>query len=510
MQCKYRRTKQTHWLPRAKSNPVPGSCLPPGPPGTSPFRSRYAKQSKISLLPRPLTLERTAHRLAHAFAVATLLVLLAAIYFAQPTGDDFGKAANGHLGILHTLRGSYFELGGRWNTNLLQAFLFSRVPLLHLYPLLLLANLALLGFALYRLLAALGSPTLSPRQMIRASLTFLLILWTSSEHVGDTFFWATGGVEYLGNAGFALLLIAALLAPSPSIPSRAGAVLLALYLGGSHELILIVLILVLAGGAWSFRERSDPRARRWLGFAVLLTILLCLLITSPGAVHRASAHDGSFQPVRALVFTAVRLLTDLPGVLLQAPVLFATLWIAADRRVSLALFGSSQPSSRDSLRGAAILVLLIGLTLFLPALALGGYCPPRAITLATLELLLGWFLLVARVSARWDIPASVASPLRAYLPVALSAALFLSPTCQTTARTVAFAVPAWSRAVHQRYLDLQRQAAAGVHRAEALAVPATPAIYFDYVLAPDPQARPNYFAARYFRMETITLKRPAQ
>jgi len=59
------------------------------------------------------------------------------------------------------------------------------------------------------------------------------------------------------------------------------------------------------------------------------------------------------------------------------------------------------------------------------------------------------------------------------LPVLLNAALFFTPTCQSTTRVVARAAPAWSRAVHLRYLDLQRQASAGERHALALSVPPT-------------------------------------
>ncbi len=460
-------------------------------------------------MPRPLTLESTANCLACALAAATLLVLLAAFYFAQPTADDFAKAANGRLGIVHTFRYAYFELGGRWSTNLLQAIVFSRVPLLHVYPLLLLAHLAFLGFAHYRLFAALGRPVLSTSFLARATLLFLLIFWTCSEHVGDTFFWLTGGVEYLANAAIALLLLAALLAPAPSIAHRVWSALLALYLGGSHELIVLALVLVLAAGTWSLRERDEPRARSWLVFAAILAVLLITMIASPGAFHRATVQDGSLQPVRAIVFTAVRFLTDLPGWLLQAPVLFATLWIATDSRLGTAIFGSWEPTPRVLAYSAALLSLLVGLTIFIPTLALGGYAPPRTITLACLELLLGWFLLVAMAASIWDLPvrfpAATFPHLRPALPVLLCAALFFSPACQSTARTVVFAAPAWSRAVHLRYLDLQRQAAAGERHAVALPVPATPPIYFDYTLDADPKASPNRVTARYFGFESIKM-----
>lgn len=443
--------------------------------------------------------------IAIVLTAAALTVLLTSFYFAQPTADDFIKAANGRRGILAVASNTYFEQGGRWSTNIVQGILFTRIPILNAYPLLLLLNSAILVLAIFRLLTATAGELFPASTRATAALFFLLTVWTVANHPGDTFFWATGGLEYLVNTAAALCLLANLLTPAPS---RILTPLLALYLGGSHELIVLLTAILLTAGAWALHHRGDTRAKTWRIYAILMWIFLATLAASPGAASRAQRVDGNFQPARAILLTIARFGRFLPTWIVSAPVLLSAAWLVTDPRLA----PGARPRPSTLAQALALLLTMVALTLFLPAISLGGYAADRVTTLAAIELVLGLLFITAAAARTWNIPTATARlhPARPYLIPLLAASIFYGPACQLALASLPSEIPAWYRSVRSRYQDLQQQAASGQKEAIATPVPPTPGIYFDFTLNADPTSYPNRAAARFFGFQSITVPPTSQ
>lgn len=452
-----------------------------------------------------MTARRAAVIVATIFAAATLALLLAFFAFAVPTGDDFCKAMRGRDGWLAGAVHAYTRYGGRWSTNLLQSFVFLRVPLVEAYGWLLAAVWAIHLAAVYALLRV----ALRRRDAAVPSLLFGLLCWVVIGPAGDSLFWLTGSVEYFFALSVALLLFACLLAGDPRW--RWAAPLLAIYVGGAHELVAMASIAVAAAGAWAWRRKGDACWRWWLGAAVLLAALVAVQVSSPGAgVRAARAGTGNSVLVATLV-GAARAAFYLPRWLLQAPVLLALVWVLTSRRMTDAAAAWGRPGVWTLIRGGLLTAAVAAMTIFVTSVALDGNFPARVAALACVELLLGLLALAAAAGHVWDVPSLVPERLRGGwsggLAVALCAALFFSPVCLAALAEMR-QLPEWRRAGLARFADLRAQAAAGVRNGVALPVPPVPSTYFGYVLGPDPQGKQNRCVAGYYGFETVTTAAP--
>ena len=452
-----------------------------------------------------MTARRAALIVATMFAVSTLAVLLAFFAFAMPTGDDFCKATRGRDGWLAGAVHAYTRYGGRWSTNLLQSFLFLRVPLVEAYGWLLTAVWATHLAAVYTLFRV----ALRRRDVAVPSLLFALLCWVTIGPAGDSLFWLTGSIEYFFALSVALVLFACLLAVEPRW--RWAAPLLAIYVGGAHELVALASIAVAIAGAWAWRRTGETRWRWWLGVAVLLAALVALQVASPGAGVRAARVGTGNSLLAATFMGTARTVLNLPRWLLQAPVLAALLWVMTNRRMTDAAAAWGRPGVGTLIRGGLLTTAVAAMTVFVTSIALDGNFPARVAALACVELLLGLLALAAAAGHVWDVPSMVPERLRGgwsgALVIALCASLFFSPVC-LSALSEMRQLTQWRRTGLARFADLRAQAAAGVRTGVALSVSPMPSTYFAYVLGPDPQGKQNRCVAGYYGFETVTIAAP--
>ena len=268
---------------------------------------------------------RTLELLLLLFAIAPFVVLSGA---AHPATDDFCFANQMRdLGFLGSARWWYAEWTGR----------FAAIAMINLGPLsfgslaaykaIPVVILAALFLALLWLAAEVVPGVAAPRRA-RLALLGLVLYVNTVISPAESLYWYAGATIFTVGSIFAILAVAAALRAGrrPGIVSwgwAAVGALAALFAGGSNEVTLLLLLLVLlaiAFGAWHAGHWSLTRWMMPLGATVLAGIVNVL---APGNARRVAATGGGEALAGPFAGSAVYAASSVFDWLSHAPIFLA-------------------------------------------------------------------------------------------------------------------------------------------------------------------------------------------
>lgn len=444
--------------------------------------------------------ERWALALSAACAAASVAVLGARVWFAQPLGDDFIMAAHARQGVVADVVRAYGANTGRWLTRGLRLWVAGQIDLFRDYSVIL-AGLLVLRFAAAYALAR--SVLAAPLSRLRCAIyagCFCLLYWCAMPATGDSLFWLNGAIEYeLAATGLLVLLAGLWSKPLTGVRAAAigaGAILLA----GMHELIGLTLCLVTAAG-W-FLVHRERRPRRWwlmLGCAAVAGLLLVVL--APGNFVRREEMGVAPEPLRAAVLTAGHLAAWVPRWLLDAQVLLAAFAVIADPHLRL----------REELRKPALRAMIPALGAMSLAAGFGalswatnGVVPGRVLDWLFFVFLLTVVASVLLVKPEAP-PAWAGLRGRSLLLAAFFLSLFAAGNPWLGAADLALRVPKWATARRTALMALKPQSG---QDATLPPLPEFPQLYFDFDVCDHREDGVNRKAAAYFGVRSLSGGRP--
>lgn len=446
--------------------------------------------------------------LVSSVAVFVVAVALAAVALASwPTADDYcNRVVVAERGIGGAIRWLFFEWSGRLISGaaLYLTFALVDLPPLHWVSLMLACLLVLASWQMASLLALRG-------RVIRGPLSaFILAALVVGLYrlLGQTVFWATGGVVYMIPLVLTLLWLVPLrrlLHGTSPLHGNAYGFALGFAVGNSIELVLPPLAMYVALVV-SCRWQSLPvMARRAIGWRVAgVAAGALLLIAAPGNYARATATPDSFRlEPWVLLSQYVRMLHEIaatawPMVAIIFAVAAASL-IASYRARRVEAAGEEPSPLREA--GALATGALLSIV---PVLAVPAQFAPRN----------GLYLLVfAFIAALLPLMRHVdqAPPHRVALPafagLAMGLALIASPWLATDAQ---LATAIRDRQVERDHALRQLAQARQVDAVVApIGLAAPPTLHYIDV-SPDSTKSNNVCTAKYYGLHSIALEPTAR
>lgn len=447
----------------------------------------------------------------------TGVLLVAAILFcyAHPLADDFARAYKGRdQGVVPSTVHEYLTWSGRWASASVNYFLTSSFDIVRLYPVLLGITASLLATSTYVLLLESGiGEGLSQR--LALTMAALALYWVGMPHPGETVYWLTGGTDNLAGLALSLLLLAGLLRNWPVRTCMSGLVgaalsLLAVITTGFHELFGLLLCIVLAGGTLKMWLACDSRRRLWTICLLAALAGFIVVYVAPGNAARRAEF-----PLAADVGVTCRLAVK-QGISNLIP------WVLDLRLLSgTALLFLLAPSclkragkSRD---GTARDLVIVGVTWIL---AVGGgfvgasWATGSNLVLRTLDgiylvFLAGWFwvaVMLARHFTEGQELFFTTAAMRRVLVVTFAAAMLLTGNTWKALPDLRRSAPAYSKAMHSRWLSLQTARDRDEGDVVVKPLPSRPQAYINYFeLREDPNHWENTSVAKYFGLNTVRL-----
>lgn len=452
-------------------------------------------------------------------SLAVIVPALALVRFAGPVADDFARATIDDV-PRYVLDQAYLRWSGRWAGVGLEALLFSKLPLISVYPFLLWALHALHFVALlaaWRALCGRAAPWRTPFGLALGSFAFLLAGYPG---LGETVFWATGAVEYQLPASLALLLIAALLAAGRSDASAARTLAAALGLGalgflvtGMHEVVALMLMGVLVLGVGLALMEGRPRLHLWLIVLVFVTFGAAVNLFAPGNAVRAAADFPRGRSLGTSMVSLTQLLILIGrwclDVKLLAGAALLALTLTAEPRAAREGGVSRLRAWVIPLGGGAILFGACAAV----AVATGSMGPARLRNVLFMALAIGWVASIHTIvtaapslAHRWAHPALRVG--RGVAALLFAASLIVSVNNVNVVQDLLFRTPAWRAAITQRY-DLVRAAARRDGRAADVVLPpiaAPETLVRDFDIGPDPDHWTNRSFARFFGVRSVRVE----
>jgi hypothetical protein len=419
---------------------------------------------------------------------------------------------------------TYSHWTGRWAALGFQALLFSRLPLLSIYPAI------LLGLQLVQFLAVLAfwhtlvGSAVSLRARLGLALGFFAFLHAGYPAPGETVYWATGGLEYQLSVSLAILLLAALcsdlrfpLLPSQILTRGFALGLFGFVVTGFHELVAVMLLGVLFTGTIVILLERRPGIWLWVIPLLFVAVGCAVSLLAPGNAERAATdfpHGRSAsQGAIALARLLLRVLRWIDVRLLAASVLLIL-------TVGLNVHESRNTSERERARTWSI--PLAGALIFLGtciaiAYMTGGPGNGRVQNLLYVAFCLAWstsLLTLLRVGPDLSYLADnafvrIARPVAAVL---LGVALISSINNGSATRDLVLEVAAWRRAMPLRY-EIVRQAARLDGTTADVVIPpvAHPATFYrGFDVGPNAETPSNRAFAKYFGVRSVRVESSAQ
>lgn len=229
-----------------------------------------------------------------ALAAAALAVLASV---SGPATDDFTYAVAGRDGWLALQAALWNGWSGRFTANALLGGWPCVLPLHGGYPVMVLGCLAVAASGLavlaWRLMPA-GWTAEGRLAVVAWSGLGLLAGWPS---VGEGMTWLAGAMTYTLPMGLAAWSLVALLAPSVGWWRLALALVLALLVAGSSEIVCAGLLAALGLGTGVLALGRDRRWRPWLAVLLAAGVAAALAAGAPGnQVRRAAVLEGRPPP----------------------------------------------------------------------------------------------------------------------------------------------------------------------------------------------------------------------
>lgn len=469
--------------------------------------------------------ERWERRLETAalLAVAGALVLLTLLdglhlYHARPLADDFSVAQLGReSGAAGYANSIWAEKSGRWTGHALLALVLGRIDMTWAYPFTV-AALALVNLgACWAFLWILLAESVAPRRLLLWALAFQGLMWSGRPAPGQTLYWFSGAVPYQLSISCVVFLVAALVACSRRGHGGPGWVAFTLalppFIAGLQELIAMMLIVVLAAGAWIAQRLRLAQRRLWWWSLAAAVIGLGVTLAAPGNAARA----GDYPQGGDLVLTLRTLVWDGKNAVRD--------WVLKPRLLAATLFLWLSPTFRalrprwveGGVRWAPVVglagVLVVAIGLAGPRWATGTWQPLRMLDADYVVLFHAWFalLFVCTRGAR-GLPGSerVRRMGRVAALAVTGLALVLAGNGRRALGDLAHGrLRRWSGAMDERY-ELLRAAARQGPADLVLPRPAeTPRLYPRMDISDDREDWRNACMARYFGLRSVALEAAA-
>jgi uncharacterized protein DUF6056 len=453
-------------------------------------------------------------------SLAVIVPALALIGFAQPVADDFGRATIDDV-PRYVLDEAYLRWSGRWAGVGLEALLFSRLPLLSVYPFLLWALHALHFVALLAAWRALVGRAGSWPTSLGLALGSFAFLLAGYPGLGQSVFWATGAIEYQLPVSLALVLIAALLAagrsngsPGRNLAAALGLGVLGFLVTGTHEVVALMVMGVLVVGVALAVIEGRPRLHLWLIVLVFVTFGTAVNLLAPGNAVRAATDFPHGRSLGTAIFSLIQLLIQIARWCLDVKLLAGSALLA----LMLTAEPRAMPEGGGGRRLRAWVIPLGGGAVLLGAcaavaVATGSMGPARLRNLLFMALATAWVVSLhaivtaaPRLAHRWAHPALRLG--RGVAALLFAASLLVSMNNVNVVQDLLLRAPAWRAAIAERYAIVRAAARRDGGAADVVVRPIARLETFkhDYDVGPDPDYWTNRSFARFFGVRSVRVE----
>ncbi|MEM9414863.1 MAG: hypothetical protein AAGA29_05220 [Planctomycetota bacterium] len=463
--------------------------------------------------------------MARALLVGAMLIVVgvffALSFYAHPQTDDFCEATDvREMGVLATIEHRYATWTGRYFYILVEANTVNHLDLTTQFWLVGVVTLSLLWLSVYAFVSSITRGTLSRWQTAGLSLGLMALYLALLPKPAHAFYWLTGAATNQ-LALITLLLAFALLLRDPAKMGRlqramsmAGAALCVAASVGSYDTTMLMLLgLLMVGSVVSLIAR-DARRVPWLVALGAGLASAAVVLAAPGNGVREDLFEKA--PLwQAIDYSVTNSLKWLVPYLLSPAVLVASLlFVPVGWVLSRPLRSMAGGRPRWMLGFIPLWGLMI-VCAWLPAqYVMQGNPPPRTLNPVSMFVLVGVFASIVIVLAQRESLAGKALVLPRGLVSAGQVALALVLLTQGNANTALLQLKgeagAYDRAMQSRYTTIRDAKARGLTQVKVPPSPALPTMLIHKELTADPDAYPNWAAARYWDLEWIALEADEQ
>lgn len=450
--------------------------------------------------------------------------MLAFCFFSEPTIDDLNRATSAReIGLIESVQWEYNNWSGRWLGVGISYAVGGAADLTKYYPLILLTYIFLLFAGLVSLLRFTVCGPFTWLSAIFCGFVGLAIYWNHAPAPGETFYWATGGLENHVSLAIIFASFTTFLRVTDSFAAASTkltalkfilASTLSALISGFHELYACVWM-TLAASAVLFSLAMGAHTRVTL-FWCLITVAaiggFLIVLLAPGNDVRISNFEDSKNIKLSLLLTLHQIL------------MYLRPWMANPTQLAASFALLLAPTSLPSpawLRTHKTLfrigVPLVGLALILGCFFAGGYSRgkplgERPLNAVHLLFLVFWFATL--LIWKWTLPTQDhhgSDELRQFAQ--RLALLLLSMFLVTSGHMATGAIADLrDRAIPYREVTLERyhlaKQAKVVGQVDLVVPPRTtrPGIFNEVDLNEDPTSAPNVAFARYFGLESVRVQ----
>ncbi len=473
------------------------------------------------------------------WVVVAGVLALSLVYtvLAAPVADDFCRAAvSSEPGAwLAYVREQYATWTGRWAAMAIYALAFPRLDFdTPVYALFVGLSLPLWIATFWMAIGILWRDALGGSARLKLATLLAALYWAVMPAPGETWYWATGMVEYQIPCMLAVACLALVASPHVLSGNRralfvpgVAAVAIAFVVGGLNELVALYLLALLAIGAVLALAAGRPGAAALMGVvAIAAAVSLYINVTAPGGALRAAEdwpyrrtlHGFRIGMVRASDQSALAWMSDAKFWALGLLVLLSPQLSGAPRPWTL----GPPPWPLARLKWWAVVALATLAAMLagrmVVAYSQGWILPERVSNISLAWFMMGWLALVAAlgpalVAALGPALLTTAGP-RLRSGLALAACLVLvagfasAPNVGRGLTELTQTRFDWRPAVEARADALRAAAEAGLTEVEVAPIDFAPHLYFWKDLSTEPGHWLNECVAAASGVDAVRLAAP--
>ncbi|XAM01121.1 DUF6056 family protein [Phycisphaeraceae bacterium D3-23] len=444
-------------------------------------------------------------------------VFFALSFYAHPQTDDFCEATDvREMGVVATIQYRYATWTGRYFYILVEANTVNHLDLTTRFWVVGVVTLSLVWLAVFAFVSSITRGTLPRLQTAGLSLALMALYLVLLPKPAHAFYWLTGAAT--NQLALVTLLFAfALLLRDPAKQGRAkriasmvvAALCVAASVGSYDTTMLMLLGLLMVGSVIALIAR-DARRLPWLVALGAGLASAAVVLAAPGNGVREELFEKAsvWQAIDYSITNSLKWLVPylLSPAVLVASLLFVPMGWALSR--PLRAMAGGRPGW---MLGFIPLWGLMIVCAWLPAqYMMQGNPPPRTLNPVSMFVLVGVFASIVIVLAQREaLPGkSLALPrgLVSAAQVALALVLMTQGNANTALLQLKGEAGAYDRAMRQRYATIREAKARGLTQVTVPPSPALPTMLIHKELTADPDAYPNWAAARYWDLTWIALE----
>jgi len=328
-----------------------------------------------------------------------IIPFLVLFIYNQPSADDWGMAENTVIkGFVDTQIHYYKNWTGKYFSNAVMSYNPLYFDSIAGYKIVTLMLMIIFGITLYSLLSRLTSNSISKKEKLIFTLSFMFMYLYAMPSLSQSFYWLTAAVVY--QVGIILIMLFAIIYSKISDPkeatSKSGLTILAALvlasIAGCSEMSMVSGVLMI--GVIVLYEIVTKRklSGRNILFAVVCGVGSFILITAPGNKVRGSLYPDSHKLIPSLMTTASTFIDYSVTWIVFSPLLFITILL-------IPIFAKYISANKDKLNGLAFNPLFVSITsivilfvlFFTPVWSLGRSPFNRTVNIIYFMFLAGWF-----------------------------------------------------------------------------------------------------------------------